>query len=290
MTQQLAYTQDPVRILAGYPADTGPNDPITYFVAPLDASPPASQPALTSAAIPAGVLVVRSPDATGQRPIGQVPLGVALDVDAIVETTASPAVPTTFSGAQLDGEIGGASIAVSAPVQLVLDSNTDWDATTAVLTAVDGEGLIVTEDLAIPDGGNTTLTTTTSYSRVISLFIPAQTGTNGNWTLGYAASNAVGPASILGVARRDSTGQGPLDSDQGETVACALRFGRVGVDTEDQVTDGAQAFVRIVATGAEQIGAWRSDADGGDAVVVPGARFYRAISASLAILEIDFKG
>jgi hypothetical protein len=57
---------------------------------------------------------------------------------------------------------------------------------------------------------------------------------------------------------------------------------------EDAVTAESAAFVRFVAAGAEQLGAFRSDADGTDAVALPGAKFVTdAIAGELALLDIN---
>lgn len=109
------------------------------------------------------------------------------DVDAIVTATASSASPVTLSGADLDGALGYRALTPSRRITLTLDSDTDWDATTAVITGKDALGNTLTENLSIPNDGNTTLTTVARFARVTSVTIPAQTGTGGSFTVGVAA-------------------------------------------------------------------------------------------------------
>ena len=67
-----------------------------------------------------------------------------------------------------------------------------------------------------------------------------------------------------------------------------MKKGRVWVPVEDAVTADTAAFVRFVAAGAEQLGAFRSDADGTDAVALPGAKFASDAGAGeLALLELN---
>lgn len=67
-----------------------------------------------------------------------------------------------------------------------------------------------------------------------------------------------------------------------------LREGRIYVLVEDAVVKGGAAFVRFVAGAGEQLGAFRSDADSGDAVALPGASFKTSADAGgLAVLQVN---
>jgi hypothetical protein len=73
---------------------------------------------------------------------------------------------------------------------------------------------------------------------------------------------------------------------QGDVVT-VLRRGRVWVETEEAVTANSPAFVRAIVTGEEQQGAWRSDADGTDAVAPNRTSFIKGNSAAgLAVVEL----
>ena len=91
----------------------------------------------------------------------------------------------------------------------------------------------------------------------------------------------------LGVVGRSHTqpeGEGYADQDPMPII----KKGRVWVPVEDAVTAETAAFVRFVAAGDEQLGGFRSDADGGDAVALPGAKFTSdAAVGELAMLDIN---
>lgn len=65
-----------------------------------------------------------------------------------------------------------------------------------------------------------------------------------------------------------------------------LVFGDIWVASEDPVLPNTQAFVRHVAAGAEQLGAFRSNADTADAVHIPGL-YYRTAGTALVKLEVN---
>ena len=65
-----------------------------------------------------------------------------------------------------------------------------------------------------------------------------------------------------------------------------LEEGVVVVITDQAVNDGDAAFVRFVAGGGEQLGAFRKDADTADAVALPGAFFVGTYSAGLAKVRL----
>ena len=67
-----------------------------------------------------------------------------------------------------------------------------------------------------------------------------------------------------------------------------LREGRAVVRVEDAVVKGGLPFVRFVAGAGEQLGAFRSDADGADAVALPNASYKTSAGAGgLAVVQIN---
>jgi hypothetical protein len=67
-----------------------------------------------------------------------------------------------------------------------------------------------------------------------------------------------------------------------------MEEGTTVVQTEDAVAFNGPVFMRIVATGTEVFGAFRSDADGGDAIAITGARFRTATTgAGLAVIKVN---
>lgn len=214
----------------------------------------------------------------------------AADVDAILATGgASSTSIQTISGAALNGVVGTSSMYPPRQVTLVLSNHADWDATNATLTYVNAVGETVSETLAIPNTGNTTLTSTGYASRVISLVIPAQSGTGGTYTIGIAVlDGTVNLADFDGIAEYDAAitpdTATPAEYPQGATVSVVYK-GAVWVTTEDACSAGAAVYVRIGGTGT--LGAFRSDADTSNAVAVTGARYLRDSGAgALNIVEL----
>lgn len=225
----------------------------------------------------------------------------AADADAIIETIASAAAPQTIT--TLDGVIGGARMVPSRNLTLTLSNHANWDATTAVVTGEDEFGRVITEDFAIPDTGNAVVTGTKFFSKVTSLYIPTQAGTAGTADLGIGT--LLGPLTsrdVLGIVRYLSARQVEDDATaefaQYDTLAI-IHEGRAWVAVEAAVTDGQQAYVRLVAAGEEVVGGFRADRDGTsaapDAVPVIGMRF-TGISKTgddgelLAVVTFDFEG
>lgn len=103
------------------------------------------------------------------------------------------------------------------------------------------------------------------------------------------SSGDVTSGSGLGIALRDKskfTESDDPDFAETETVP-VLTLGTVWVNTEDAATFGSQPCVRFTTdTDGSDLGAFRSDTDGGKAVALPGARFRTTrADAGLALVE-----
>lgn len=190
---------------------------------------------------------------------------------------------TSFNGA-----IGGGHMLPSRLITLVLSSHADWDATTAVLTTLDPYGRVQQENLAIPNNGGVTLTATKLASKIISLVIPAQSGTGGTATMGI--TSALGPLTSLDVvgivsylaARQvlpQALGGASAEFSQYDTLEI-LQGGAVWLEPEAAVADGDQVLVRLVASGPQVLGAFTNVDDGTpgaeNCVPVIGLRFRSA--------------
>lgn len=125
--------------------------------------------------------------------LGEVCTGLAAainalgDADAIVATCASSASEQTLTGATLDGVSGAASLGQPRFLTFTFSSSADWDATSITLSGLDGNGASQSETIAIPNGGNATVTSTKRYLQPSSIVIPAQSGTGGTLTVGTRA-------------------------------------------------------------------------------------------------------
>lgn len=219
--------------------------------------------------------------------------GIAADVDAILATGgASSSSIQLYEAADADGIVGAEDMMPGRRLTLVLSNHADWDLTSATIRFVDQlSGLTVEETLAIPNGGNTTLTTTKYARSFVSLSIPAQTGTGGTFTIGVAALDAsLTAADFLGVVIRKPVSvmadpDAAMDFADGEAVGL-LRKGSIYVETEDACVEGEPVYFRVAGTG--DVGAFRSDADTANAVLLPNARWGKSSAAgALNILELE---
>lgn len=109
------------------------------------------------------------------------------DVDAIVATLASSASAQTLTGATLDGATGDDVMSTPRFITFTFSSHADWDATSATLAGIDGNGNSISETIAIPNGGNSTVTSTKKYLRVTSIVVGIQSGSGGTATVGTRA-------------------------------------------------------------------------------------------------------
>jgi hypothetical protein len=220
----------------------------------------------------------------------------AADVDAIIASGASAATEQTISGTGLTGVVGDDVMYPARTLTLVLSNHTDWDATTAVWTGKNEYGQSVTENVAIPNGGNGTVTTTGRFSQVTSLYIPAQTGAGGTFTAGVSIlDGTVNLADFVGVALLDLSMVPNVVPSQDQTAeyhdadtVSVMRKGAIWVETEDACSEGGDVYVRVgTGAGGSQLGAFRSDADTASAVQITGARWGKDSSASgLNVLEL----
>jgi hypothetical protein len=271
---QATYTQTPAAGRPGQRADYTTFDAHTVY---------------TGAPLEPGRLYVRDGGASpnyDRSPTAIAPAALAADPDAIIATGASADAEQVLDAADFDGDLGDDYLPVPAFVDLVLSNSTDWDATNATLTGIGADGAALSVTLAIPDGGNATVSTTVSFWRVTGLTIPAQTADGGTFTLGVSASGReLTAAQILGPLILDpGVADGPIVPAERD-AACARR-GAIFVEAEETVNAGAPAYVRTIAGEGEALGALRDDVDGGDCVLVPGVYFERAISATVAVLRI----
>jgi hypothetical protein len=78
---------------------------------------------------------------------------------------------------------------MSPPRALVLElsNHANWDATTVVVTGKDPDGNTITENFAVPDGGNASVAGSKLFRNVTQVSVPAQSGTNGTFMLGTRA-------------------------------------------------------------------------------------------------------
>lgn len=205
--------------------------------------------------------------ATQAKPIA----ALAADPDAIVASgLASAATPQTVDGAALNGVIGAGRAVPAQQVTATFSSHVDWDATTAVVTGEDADGNPQTDTIAIPNGGAATASTVKAFSRVTSILIPAQSGTGGTATIGYApTAPELSRRDFPGIALYDVSRE-PYDSTTGTYASgdpCpVIEEGDVFVRSESAAAAGDPVYVRVVESGSDLRGQFSA---------VPGANFAR---------------
>jgi hypothetical protein len=210
----------------------------------------------------------------------------AADVDAILATGASSA-SVQLIDTEADGAYATATFMPPRNVTLVLSSHADWDATNATLTYIDQGGITRTETLAIPNGGNATVTSTGFVAQFVSLSIPAQAGTGGTYTIGIAAIDAsVTLADWEGVAEfRPFQIAEDTDNDFGDKeVITVVRKGVITVVLESGTTAATGGDV-YVGTGASNLGKFRHDNT--SAIAVTGARFAK-VDLTVLLADVEF--
>lgn len=205
------------------------------------------------------------------------------------------------------GEEGTFTVSVTNPANLaaVIAAFDAEDDLLNILTASDNGG-----DLRLTfkhEGYTYTTSATSTGSALTKTAVQAAAGVNIPLGVvvvrGGADDTAVVPGAaaadddFLGIVIRNEEseynpgnygGVGGDDVISAGGVLSVLRQGRAVVEVEDAVTAGGDVFVRTTATGSEQAGAIRSDADGGDAIAMTGARFHTSAGAGgLAVVTIN---
>lgn len=168
--------------------------------------------------------------------------------------------------------------------QLFVDADVSGTAFTAVGTTNCSVATIILNEANVPFGVLVSLDDAGQQSSDLSgrrlVHLP-QTGTDVT-ARGTALGVALHTQAVENALSGESLGYSP------ESAVSILRRGRVYVQVEDAVVEGAQAFVRHVAGAGEQLGAFRSDVDGSDASALPGAYYRKSAGAGeLAVLEIN---
>lgn len=205
----------------------------------------------------------------------------AADIDAILAGQELAATAEVFSGAGLDGIIGAGRMVPARNLVCTLNNHTDWDAGSIVIEGLDEYGKPISESFTTPAAGPATLTGSKFFSSVLSITTP--TGTSTNRVLDVGTGTLLGPLTSLDVAgvvrylaRHQISENATSEFDAGD-VLNVIDEGLVALEVEENVKGGEQVYVRLVATGDEEVGAYRNDRDGTaaapDAVPVIGLRF-----------------
>lgn len=268
MTVQTTYSFDRAVGYPGQAADAGPHRRKTVIAAVV---------------LTAGLLVMR-----GATPVKgyAVEARDAADADGIVTSRATAATATSITGSGLDGAVGADEMFPPRNVTLTLTSNADFDLTTAYVRGLDEHGAPQEEAFVIPNGGNTTLVGNKFFSAVTEVYIPAQAGTGGAYTVGFGSK--LGPltkAYVHGIAEYTASRE-PKAFPVNYPVP-VIEEGPVYVTSETSYSDGDPVYVRLVAVDEEVLGAFRATPDSTDCALLAGARFRRSGSAGVACIDLS---
>jgi hypothetical protein len=251
--------------------------------------------------------------ATGPNPfpgaVWQNPnVAAAANVNAIATTVTGADAGKTIVAADFNGALGAGTVQPPRPITVTTNSHADWDAATGglVITYINYLGVQVSETFNVTDAGNQTFTTAQAAMRPVSVAFNATSmaGVGATFTVGYAALDAsIVITDFMGIVLLDTAtiestsyaigGTAPVIADpvyaDGATVPL-MQMGTVWVNTEDACTERGAVYVRIAPSGANtRIGSFRSDADSGNAILVPSARYDRdSLAAGLNIIAIGY--
>lgn len=212
---------------------------------------------------------------------------------AIVATAASATTAQNLTGAALNGATGSGYLYPARKITATLGNNANWDIGTIVVTG-ELNGVVKSETLAVPDAGNTTLTTTGYFDRVTAVAVSAMSGTGGTLTVGLAAMAALTAADFEGVALHTPLIEQDDAAVQGATIFDGRAFdvvkaGAIWVLAEQDVAPGASLFVRVASgAGGSLLGMFRGDADTATAVQVT-AEVEESDFAGSGCLRVRFK-
>ena len=274
---QTSYDTAPPLGLPGQRADCGLEHRVESFLA--------------EGVLQFGLLVQAGTDPDRQVvPMAALP---AADVDSLVATAVNTAASeVVISGTDLDGAIGTGAIVPAQRITVALSSHADFDLTTGELHYEDAEGHPRIEELAIPDGGNVTLTSLLPARRLDKIVIPTQSGAGGEVTAGTA-----GGTDEIALSRKDfpgvvfyEPGMEPASSTEDvadEQPVNVMVAGTIWVTVEAAVVKGDGAWVRVTESGGDLRGQFRGSYASGFARL-EGAQFLTSQSSAdgVAILKL----
>lgn len=268
-----------------YQTTFGTDPAIAYAGSPADSTPRVTESFVAEGAPVVGLLCQRGTDKARQvKPVVSLTAAATALSASGLTSSASAQTITTFNGATGTGVISPAQ-----QITLTLNNHADWDPTTAFVTYENAAGEVVTEPLQIPNSGNTTLSTVGAARRIVQIYLPAQTGTNGTFTVGTIPTSPVfSTRDFPGVAMYDAsrmpytTGNAYTDDDDVPVIA----KGRVYVTVEDAVTAGDPVYVRAVTSGADVAGQFGGERAANFGLLL-GARYVTSASTDgLAVVEL----
>ncbi len=114
-------------------------------------------------------------------------LGVAADTAAIASITSAAEAQILDGATPADwnmARIGNRTMVPARRISFVFSNHADWDATTIVVRGRDAQGKQISSNIAVPNGGNATVTTDKFFASIERISVPAQTGVGGTCAVG----------------------------------------------------------------------------------------------------------
>jgi hypothetical protein len=226
---------------------------------------------LALGAIIAGAPLLRDVDNGSESGVQSLLEVAAADADGIVTSIATAATATSITTTGLNGAVGQGELVPARNITITATSNANFDLTTWFVRGLDENGLPQEEAFVMPDAGNVTLTGKKFFSKVTEVYVPAQSGTGGAYTVGFGS--AVGPIDkhFAGIALYDATKPpGAYAEDDSVSV---LEEGAIYVQSETAVDPTKPVYVRLVISGNEVRGHFRATVDANDLAQIVRARW-----------------
>lgn len=209
----------------------------------------------------------------------------AADADGIVTSIATAATATSITTTGLNGAVGQNEMYPPRPITITATSHADFDLTTWFVRGKDEHGAPQEEAFVMPNGGNTTLTGKKFFSFVTEVYVPAQSGIGGAYTVGFAAGLGPLDARLGGIVLYDATK--PPGAYAVDDQVPVLDDGAIYVYSETAVDVNKPVLVRMVASGDETLGHFRATADANDLSQIVRARWIeKTTGAGLAGLRL----
>jgi hypothetical protein len=241
-----------------------------------------------SGAAVVGNLVSIGGNAAGELSAGTVTAlaELAVSADAILASTATANTALSITSASTPA-LTTSKLNPARRITAVLSSHADWNLTKMRIYGEAWDGTPLKEELTVPDGGNTTITTHQFFSRVTKVELDAQAAAGGSFTMGYTASEGIYDPATVGILMRN-TSREPLDSsDQVATEdrVDVLMEGDIFVASEAAVAARGPAYLRTANDTGVVRGQW-SSAPAANFTVQPWAEFVTKSDGATPLIAV----
>lgn len=180
-------------------------------------------------------------------------LGVAADTASIASITSSDTAQVIDANTEFNrARIGNRLMTLARRISFVLSNHADWNATTITVTGFDALGRKITDTIAVPDGGNTTVTTAKFFAQITRIDVPAQAGAGGTCSVGFLNAeigldvdplSSVVAVSVIREGNDPGTGVWAVPTAGALAIASASNSAPYGKYTPNVAPDGVRSYV-----------------------------------------------